>query len=108
MVTDCLWERMGSEPNLSIKQSISIGTMLNFDSDTHGHGDSDGTCKQTLIHLKMVHIDEKYNCGWLDIPIAYVLKSKQVHKIWETRLVLVVHFEMSEKYTNRRDSTVNA
>ena len=85
--------------------------MLNFDSDRHGHGDSDGTCKQTLIHLKMVHsfcsVDEKYKCGWFDLRVAHVLKSKQVHEIWETRLVLVVHFEMSEKYTNRPDSTVN-
>ena len=39
-------ERMGSVPNLPIKQSISIGTMLNFDGDGHRHGD--GKCKQAF------------------------------------------------------------
>ena len=39
-------DRMGSEPNLSVKRSVSIGTMLNFDGD--GHGDGDGTCKQAF------------------------------------------------------------
>ena len=35
---------MGSVPILSIKWSISIGTIINFD------GDGDGTCKQALNH----------------------------------------------------------
>ena len=33
---------MGSVPNLSVKWSVSIDTMINFD------GDGDGTCKQAL------------------------------------------------------------
>ena len=37
-------DRLGSEPILSVKQSVSIDTMLNFDGDRDG----DGTCKQTL------------------------------------------------------------
>ena len=41
-------ERKGSVPNVPIKRSFSIGTMLNFDGDGHEHGDGDGTCKQTL------------------------------------------------------------
>ena len=45
-----LTDRMGSEPILSVKRSLSIGTMLNFDSDCDGHGDGDGTCKQALIN----------------------------------------------------------
>ena len=44
MVMDCLTKRIGSEPNLPIKRSISTGTMLNFDGDRHG----DGTRKQAL------------------------------------------------------------
>ena len=43
MVTDDLKDRMGYEPNLSIKWSITIGTILNFDRD------GDGMCKQALI-----------------------------------------------------------
>ena len=35
---------MGSVPILSVKRSVSIGTMINFD----GHGGGDGTCKQAL------------------------------------------------------------
>ena len=45
---DHLTGRMGSVPILSVKQSVSIGTMINFDGDEDGHGDGDGTCKQTL------------------------------------------------------------
>ena len=40
MVTDCLTDRLGSEPTLSIKPSVPIGTMLNSE------GDGDGTCEQ--------------------------------------------------------------
>ena len=46
MVMVHLTGRMGTEPILSIKRSVSIDTMINFDSDGDGHGDGDGTCKQ--------------------------------------------------------------
>ena len=46
MVTDRLTERMDSVHNLSIKWSVTIGTMLNLDGDGHGHGDVDVTCKR--------------------------------------------------------------
>ena len=49
MVMGRLMERMGSVPNLAIKWSFSIHTMLNFNGDEHGDGDGDGTCKQALI-----------------------------------------------------------
>ena len=38
---------MGSVPILSVKQSVSIDTMINFDADGAEHGD--GPCKQALI-----------------------------------------------------------
>ena len=38
--------RMGSVPILPVKQTVTIGTMLNFDGDGDGH--RDGTSKQTL------------------------------------------------------------
>ena len=41
-------DRIGSEPNFSIKQSVSIGTMLNFNGDGHGDGDGDSMCKQVF------------------------------------------------------------
>ena len=40
--------RTGTEPILSVKWSISIDTMINFDGDVNGDGDEDDTCKQTL------------------------------------------------------------
>ena len=46
---------MGSVCNLSVKCAISIGTMLNFDGDGHGHEDGDGTCKQTLSLTSGLH-----------------------------------------------------
>ena len=48
MVTVCLMGRMGTEPILSVKWSVSIDTMINFDGD----GDGDGTCKQTLSSFR--------------------------------------------------------
>ena len=48
MLTVRLMNRMDTEHILSIKQSVSIDTMINFDSDGDGHGDGDGTCKQDL------------------------------------------------------------
>ena len=37
---------MDSEPNLSVKWSISIDTMLNHDGDFDGQGHGDTTCKR--------------------------------------------------------------
>ena len=47
--------RMGVQPIFPIKVSVTIGTMLNFDSDFDGHGDGDITCKQTLSVLIRTH-----------------------------------------------------
>ena len=44
MVTVHLMGSMGTEPILSVKRSVSIDTMINFDSDADG----DGTCKQAF------------------------------------------------------------
>ena len=38
--------RMGVQPILPVKVSITINTMLNFDSDFDGHGNV--TCKQNF------------------------------------------------------------
>ena len=53
MVTGFLTERMAFVLNLPAKQSVSIGTMLNFDGDGHGHGNGDGTCKRSLMKDKI-------------------------------------------------------
>ena len=51
-------DRLSSIPILSIKHSVSIDTMVNFDGNGHGHGD--GTCKQALtiselnIHMYII------------------------------------------------------
>ena len=44
-------DRMGSVPNLLVKRSISIDTMLNFDGDRHGHGDCEGTVNRPLQYV---------------------------------------------------------
>ena len=48
MVMDHLTDRLGSEPILSVKRTVTIDTMIQFDGDIDGHGDGDGTCKQAL------------------------------------------------------------
>ena len=45
-------DRMGVQSILPMKVSITIGTMLNFYDEFDGHGDGDGTCKQTLMKLR--------------------------------------------------------
>ena len=39
---------IGSEPNLSFKCSVTIGTMINFHGDSDGHRHGEGTCKWAL------------------------------------------------------------
>ena len=39
---------MGSEPNLSVKQSVTIDTVINFDCGSDGHRHVNGTCKQAF------------------------------------------------------------
>ena len=48
METVRLTDRMGTEPILSVKWTVSIDTMINFDCEGDDHGDGDGTCKQAL------------------------------------------------------------
>ena len=50
METVRLIDRMGTEPILSIKWTVSIDTMINFDGNGHG----DGTCKQALRSNKLM------------------------------------------------------
>ena len=45
-------DRISFETNLSVQQSVTIDTMLNFDGDFDRHGH--GTCKQTLT-VKIIH-----------------------------------------------------
>ena len=52
-------DRMGSEPNLSVKWSVIIGILIIFDGDFDGHGHGDGTCKQALNPYSSVFIKVK-------------------------------------------------
>ena len=45
---DTLTDRMGVEPILPIKMSVTIDTMLNFDGDFDRHSDGDVTYKRTF------------------------------------------------------------
>ena len=60
MVVVHLTGRMGTEPILSIKRSISIDAMINFDGDGDRHGDGDGTCKQALSIKASVLIEQRW------------------------------------------------
>ena len=42
--------KMGCKPILSIKQSVTIDTMMNFHNDNDEHRHTDGKCKQAFIH----------------------------------------------------------
>ena len=48
-------ERMGSKLNLSVKQSVTIGTMINFDGDGEGHGLGDDMSKWAFTTSKSVN-----------------------------------------------------
>ena len=43
-------DRMGVQPIFPIKVSVTIGTMLNFDSDFNGHGDGDITLNRPEVY----------------------------------------------------------
>ena len=60
MVMDPLMDRMCSASFLSMKRSITISTMLNFDSDRHGNGHRDGTCKQTFKFSWYILTDRRH------------------------------------------------
>ena len=48
MVMVHLMGRIDTEPILSVKRSVSIDAMINFDVDGDGHRDGDGTCKRAF------------------------------------------------------------
>ena len=53
-----LTDRMGSKPNLSVKWSVTIGT-INFDGDFDGHGDGQSRCNQARRPTFEVGNEEK-------------------------------------------------
>ena len=52
--------RMGSKPNLSIKWSVNIDTMINFDGDGDGHGHGDDTCRRALKYPVIINTQPVY------------------------------------------------
>ena len=38
-------DRIGMQPMVAIKVSVTIDTLLNFEGDVNGHTDADVTCK---------------------------------------------------------------
>ena len=48
--------RMGVQPILPVKVSVSVVTMLNFNGDFNRHGDCDVTCKQTFTSSACMHL----------------------------------------------------
>ena len=63
MEMDHLTDRMDSVPILSVKWTVSTGTMINFDGDEDGHRDGDGTCKQALSCGKVM-FSQAFVCSW--------------------------------------------
>ena len=54
---------------LSVKQSVSIDTVINFDGDGDGHGDGDVTCKQAPYTdtVKMtLRVNRPLGCTYLE------------------------------------------
>ena len=81
MVINPFKERMRPVPNLPVKWSISIGTILNFDGD--GHDDGDGTCKQALILSKTALCLRQMKCY-----------DTEAFWLWERKsCVLHIHYE---------------
>ena len=55
MEMDHLTDRMGSKPNLSIRRSITIHTMVNV-VNGHGHGNRNGYVNRPQIFVSMMNI----------------------------------------------------
>ena len=69
MVMVHLTGRMGTEPILSIKRSVSIDTMINFDGDGDGHGNVDGTCKQAFILSSSLMLHQLYDSMYIHVVL---------------------------------------
>ena len=68
-----LKDRLRSERNLSVKWSITIGTMINVDSEFNGHGNSDIMCKQALTLCQLivsVNANLMVNRQWSKSPVT--------------------------------------
>ena len=61
--TDRLTGKLGTEPILPVRQSVSIDTMINFDGD----GDRDGTCKGLLTPNDSVSFTVMLTDGTFDL-----------------------------------------
>ena len=55
-----IFDRLGSEPILSIKRSISIGAIINFDGDGHGHGNGNGICRQNFEVIIVLKVTDRF------------------------------------------------
>ena len=74
--TDLLMDRLSSEPILSVKQSVTIHTMLNFDGDFDRHGHGDDMCKQTLKHTqRFVRLGSTDNFGSIDFTFVKTIEE---------------------------------
>ena len=67
-------DRLGLDPLLSIKQSVSIDTMINFDGDGDGHR----MCKQTLTCERSFITVRKRSCG--KVTFSQVCVKNSVHE----------------------------
>ena len=52
---------MSSVPILSVKRSVSIDTMINFDGDGDEHGDGDGTCKHASTTDTVLNVNGQFD-----------------------------------------------
>ena len=73
MVTQPLMDRIGSVSILSVKWSVSIDTMINFDGDGDDDRDGDGTCKQTFKG----RFTPKQKCACVDLEEKMLSSSAE-------------------------------
>ena len=91
LVKFTLMDRMDSEPNLSIKRSITIDTMLNFDGDSDGHGDGDGMCNGPFTCTISVTVT---------VYIVQMLTDRLMDRLGSKPILVVnVNFAVVEKET---------
>ena len=96
-------DRMGTDPILPVKRSVSIDTMINFDGDGDRYGDGDGTYKQAFSNWHNSHhyifsgkrsldggtVKKRFYCNYTRIVMSTLLTGSSGH--FETNVYYIKH-----------------
>ena len=97
-LTDTLTDRMGVQPILPIKMSITTGN----DSDFDGHGDSNITCKHTIY----IYVNVILTYQWIPLIVIYLSTKSDTSALCHHSASLT-HSGIAHFWPSLKDKMVN-